>query len=111
MRIRKYFTLFILMSTLVCIFAVSAAAKTPTSAIVGVVNINTANLDQLALLPGVGISKAKAIVDYRSKKPFSSATELMNVKGIGEKLFSKVKKQVVVRGNTTAKKPAKKVKK
>ena len=48
------------------------------------VNINTANVDQLDGLKGIGPTKAKAIVDYRQKNgPFKSVDDLQNVPGIG----------------------------
>ncbi|KZZ51069.1 hypothetical protein A3759_00300 [Thalassolituus sp. HI0120] len=49
------------------------------------VNINTASAEQLTELKGIGLNKAKAIVQYRKDKgPFSSVNELILVKGIGE---------------------------
>lgn len=49
------------------------------------ININTADVETLASLNGIGQSKAQAIVAYRDANgPFQSAEELVNVKGIGE---------------------------
>jgi competence protein ComEA len=65
-----------------------------------VININTASAEQLEALPGVGAKVAARIVDYRQKKgPFKKIEELMNVQGIGEKSFLKLKPQVTVGGN------------
>ncbi len=58
----------------------------------GAININTSSQTQLEELPGVGPSRAKAILDYRSNEgPFASKEELMNVTGIGEKTFATLK--------------------
>ncbi len=69
----------------------------------GVVNINTATLEQIELLPGIGPKKAQAIVDLRAKKPFAKIEELLLVDGIGEALFAKLKAYLVLDGQTTLK--------
>jgi competence protein ComEA len=67
---------------------VLAAAKPAPAA---KVNINTATVEQLTTLPGVGPKLAARIVEYRQKSgTFRSAQELMNVKGIGEKNYAKI---------------------
>jgi len=66
-----------------------AAAGKPAPA--GKVNINTASVEQLQTLPGVGQKLAARIVEYRQKSgSFKSTQELMNVKGLGEKNFEKL---------------------
>lgn len=61
----------------------------------GVVNINTAGVDKLATLPGIGEVKANAIIQYRNNNGnFSSADDLTNVKGIGEKTVDKLRNLV-----------------
>jgi competence protein ComEA len=71
-----------------------AAAKTAAAQ---VVNINTAPADQLERLPGVGPKTAARIVEYRQKNGgFKKIEELMNVRGIGEKAFLKMKGQLTV---------------
>jgi competence protein ComEA len=61
------------------------------------VNINTATVEQLQTLPGIGPAMAKSIVDYRNKVgKFNKTEELINVKGIGEKKFLKMKDRLVV---------------
>lgn len=71
-----------------------AAAKPP---IVGTVNINTASAADLEGLPGIGAKTAQRIVDYRQKNgPFKKIEELMNVRGVGEKNFLKLKGQISV---------------
>jgi competence protein ComEA len=66
----------------------SAASKPePTARI----NVNTASVDQLTALPGVGPKLAARIVEQRQKSgAFRSTQELMSVKGIGEKNFAKL---------------------
>jgi competence protein ComEA len=63
------------------------------------VNINTAPAEQLERLPGVGPKTAARIVEYRQKNGgFKKVEELMNVRGIGEKAFLKMKGQLTVAG-------------
>lgn len=74
------------------------AADSPS----GVVNVNTATAEQLALLPGVGPAVAGRIVEHRTKNGnFKSIEDLMLVKGIGEKSFEKMKPYVATSGSTT----------
>ncbi|MDC0663590.1 ComEA family DNA-binding protein [Marinobacter sp. SS21] len=54
------------------------------------ININTATVEELRALEGIGESKARAIVAYRENHgPFQSEAELTNVRGIGEQILSK----------------------
>ena len=86
-----------------------AASSANTAA--GVVNINTASYDQLLLIPGIGPSKAKAILDLRVQRPFTQMDDLRKVKGIGPKLLDRIRVYVVTEGETTAKAPPKKPRK
>lgn len=55
------------------------------------ININTAGVDSLVLLPGVGPKTAQKIVDYRKENgPFRSSGSIKKVKGIGDKKFEKI---------------------
>ncbi len=68
--------------------ATPPAKATPAT----VVNINTATAEQLDVLPGVGAKLAARIIDYRQKNGgFKKIEDLMNVQGIGEKNFLKLK--------------------
>ena len=61
------------------------------------VNLNTATQAQLETLPGIGPASAKRIIEYRDKNgKFKKVEELMNVKGIGEKSFLKLKPMISV---------------
>ncbi|MGQ8366277.1 ComEA family DNA-binding protein [Glaciecola sp. 1036] len=61
------------------------------------ININTADIKTLSTLPGVGVKKAEAIVAYRDRNGnFTSVEELVNVKGIGEKMLAKMIDKVTI---------------
>lgn len=61
------------------------------------VSINTGTLEQLDSLPGVGPSTAQSIIDYRNANGlFQSVEEIMNVKGIGEAKFEKMKEYITL---------------
>jgi competence protein ComEA len=71
-----------------------AAAAAPTKP---PVNLNTATIEQFETLPGIGRKTAERIIEYRTKAGgFKRIEELMNVKGIGEKSFLKLKPLVAV---------------
>lgn len=56
------------------------------------VNLNTATVDELTTLPGVGKKKAAAIIEYRNKNgKFQSVDDLTKVKGVGTKMLAKLK--------------------
>ena len=68
----------------------------------GVVNINTAEVEELTLLPRVGPTVAQRIVDHRGANgPFSSIEDLLLVQGIGEKTFELIRPYVALEGETT----------
>jgi competence protein ComEA len=68
----------------------------------GVVNINTAEVGVLGLLPGVGPAKAAEIVVYRKRHPFRTVDELVRIKGIGRKMVRRLRAHLAVAGPTTA---------
>lgn len=62
-----------------------------------IVNINTATLEELLTLSGIGESKAKAIIEYREKNgSFQKIEDLMEVSGIGESVYEKIKERITV---------------
>ena len=63
----------------------------------GKININTASLQELMTLTGIGEAKAKLIIEYRSQNGnFKDIKDIMKVKGISETLFSKFKENITV---------------
>ena len=79
--------------TLMMAWAVPALAEEA-----GLVNINTASVEQLMTLDGIGESYAERIIEFREKNgPFQKPEDLMMVKGIGQKMFDKNKNWIVVK--------------
>ena len=77
--------------------AASPAFAEANAAPAGKININTATIEELITLPGVGPTLAGRIVEYREKAgQFASVEELLNVKGIGEKNFEKIAEWLTV---------------
>jgi competence protein ComEA len=85
--------------------AASPAAKAearPPSAADGVINLNTASLQELTRLPNVGPSRAQAILELRQKLGgFKKVDDIMRVKGIGRKTFRKLEPLLRLQGPTT----------
>jgi len=62
------------------------------------ININTATAEQLSSLKGIGTKKAEAIVAFRKTNGnYKKAEDIMLVKGIGEKMFAKIKGNITVK--------------
>ena len=75
----------------------SVTGQTSEDTGTGKVNINTADKELLTTLPGVGSSKADAILAYRQDQGgFSSIEEIMNVEGIKEGVFARIKDRISV---------------
>jgi competence protein ComEA len=90
------------MTTIVLLAGPSLAAGDSTG-LTGTVNLNTATADELQLLPGIGESRAKAVIAMRKQRGgFKSVTELTDVKGIGEAALVKLRPFVRIQGKTTA---------
>ncbi len=60
------------------------------------VNINTASQKELMTLHGIGEAKAKAIITYRTKTRFKQIEDIMQVKGIGQAIFDKIKNDITI---------------
>src|SRR3954462_15788661 len=96
---------FVVAACLLCALpstALAAQSKSPSRsatkpASTAIVNLNTASASDFEELPGIGAKTAALIVEYRQKNgPFKKVEELMNVRGIGEKNFLKLKPQITV---------------
>lgn len=80
----------------------ASATAAPSTAPAGVVNLNTASEVELLRLPGVGPSKAAAILALREQmKGFKKLEDLMRVKGIGRKTFRDLQPMLTLEGPTT----------
>jgi competence protein ComEA len=81
--------------------AAQAAAQT-SAPVDGVVNLNTASVEELDRLPGVGPSRAQAIIALRTHlKHFERVEDVMRVKGIGRAMFRKLRPMLTLQGPTT----------
>jgi len=78
-----------------------AAGTSPTMDPGHRLNVNTASAEELVRLPGIGPALAQAIIKYRAQEPFAKPEDLRKVKGIGDKLYERIKDQVTV-GNEAA---------
>ena len=89
-------------AALVAVLALLAVAAAPAVAAEGKVNINTASVAELQLLPRIGPSVAQRIVEHRKANgEFKTAEDLMLVRGIGEKSFESLKPYLAISGETT----------
>ena len=70
------------------IFLISLFAK---------IDLNTATMEQLHTLKGIGHKKAVAILEYRKEHKFIKIEDIMKVKGIGKKMFEKIKSEIEVK--------------
>ena len=80
------------------VFATAVAGLMSAVAMAGPVNVNTADAETIAAeLQGVGLSRAKAIVEYREAHgPFKSVDELIEVSGIGERTLEMNRSNILV---------------
>lgn len=77
------------------IYSDSNDADTPSA--INPLNINTASLDELVLLPGIGSTRAADIIYYRQVNGnFKTKEEIMNVPGIGESTYNQIKELIII---------------
>ena len=79
----------------------NAARRARKAPVQGVVNLNTATPEQMTLLPGVGLSKAQAVIAYRTEHPFQRVEEVRRVRGFGKKMFARLKAFLAIDGEST----------
>ena len=92
----------VLIALLIASIAGAAMADSASATPSGVVNLNTADAAQLSYLPRVGVKAAQRILDYRAQHgAFHKTSDLMQVKGFGEKRFNQVSPYITVDGKTT----------
>jgi len=92
-------TTFILLSLAPFAFADEASSSSSAKP---VININTADAAQFALLPRIGVKAGERIVAYRSENgAFKKTTDLMQVKGVGDKTFELLSPYLTLEGKTT----------
>jgi competence protein ComEA len=100
LSVTRVFALVLLLAGIASTAGAQVATQEKTTAqpaAAALVNLNTATAADLAKLPGIGPAVAARIVEYRQKNgSFKKIEELMNVKGIGEKTFLKLKPLVTV---------------
>ena len=74
-------------------------AQKPVATAAAPINLNTATMDQLESIPGIGAKTAERIIAYRQKNGgFKKIEDLMLVQGVGEKSFLKMKPLITVTG-------------
>jgi competence protein ComEA len=80
-----------------------ATGPKPAATAAAPINLNTATADQLATIPGIGEKTAALIIEYRQKNGgFKKVEDLMNVRGVGEKSFLKMKPLITVAAAKTS---------
>lgn len=79
-----------------CIKEYNESSNNSNSEKSSLVNINTASINELTKLTGIGESKAKTIIEYREKNRFEKIEDIKNIAGIGDSLYEKIKNDITV---------------
>lgn len=94
--------------TLVILTILLGVSAAQAAGAAGVVNINTATAEHLVLLPRVGPSVANRIIEFRQQNgSFKDTSDLLLVKGIGDKTFELIEPYVTITGETSLKEKVK----
>jgi len=94
----------ILLACMSLVFAVAVGQKKPPAK---PINLNTATVEQLQQLPGIGPATAKAIVRFREKSgPFQRVEDLLAIKGISKRRLEQIRPHVFVEAAGPLKKPS-----
>ena len=91
LTLKQASSLFLAVFFVFCFSVQGIEARRGKPRIEGVININTATLEQLTLLPRIGLKKARMIVEQRKRKPFQNPRDITRVKGIGHKTYLRLK--------------------
>ena len=98
---KKFILAVTLMVSMLTVSTTAWAASHDRAKLSGVVNINQADSATLDLLPSIGETRAKAIIEWRHGHPFKKPDDLARVKGIGRKTMAKLRPYLTVAGETT----------
>lgn len=100
--VRTFLSLVALVALAAPVDAQGPASPQTASPTVKMINLNTATAPELETLPGIGPAMATRILEYREKNgPFQKIEELMNIQGIGERVFLRLRPQITVTPPTT----------
>ena len=91
-----------LLKVMICVLLLGLLMGAPCFA-ADLINVNTATVEELTSLPGIGPVTAAKIVEYREGHPFATVEEVLEVKGIGPAKYQTIKDRITV-GEPPAKK-------
>ena len=74
-----------------------------SSLFLGAIDLQTASKSELMEIKGIGEKKADAIIEYRKSNTINSADDLKNIKGFGDTIIDNIKKDIKVKSNTSKK--------
>jgi len=103
-HLRATWVALVVLSALLAVPVVGFAADSEAAGSAGKIDLNRATAEELQDLPGIGASLALRIVEYRKENgPFQRIEDLMNVRGIGEKNFVKIRDRITVGAKQSSK--------